>query len=578
MAANADKKDNIKFLASMFHMEQSVCEQVLQENKDNVEDAVNHILTMLNEAKPQENSENSEMNDQVKQFEKEKIQEKEKRERLLRQQQEAMRQYEQEVEQQRKLQKQAEEQEKARILEEKRLAEQKKKELEDLAREEERLALELEQGEEQRIAIEEKLRLAQQQNKELIEQRLKEEEEEMRRAQQKSMSDRPSGGRSNKRKSSKGESQNNKSVEPKVEEKKIEEIVPEVQASNNSKKSKADASSGKSDQASVKSEPKVEAEKSEPKEEPKPKEEPVKELEPVSEEPKHDVVQVEGADSDEFSLIPNDDELNSAQFGEELSLPLFSIYLRKSSLTKKNIDDTVAMKKVLVEAGVPETDVKEVDPSNDIELTGFIKAKCRGQLKFPILFIRDEMIGGLEALQKMQQDGLLIERIARDKANQTTSPRSNKVSQDDISESQQSTQELSMGVLNAALEKAENVLSYLNPLNWFRGGKQTDKDDTVIEFSVIHTNWYWRQQTRVLRLTKEHVLRIHPKYGDVRAAQKYDEINKIVVKNKEYLILYYKESSPDYFRATSAAIEKIVSTIKERAQKPDEIPVEYVNK
>lgn len=146
MAANADKKDNIKFLASMFHMEQSVCEQVLQENKDNVEDAVNHILTMLNEAKPQESSENNEMNDQVKQFEKEKIQEKEKRERLLRQQQEAMRLYEAERERERKLQKEIEDREKARILEEKRIAEQKKKELEDLAREEERLALELQQG------------------------------------------------------------------------------------------------------------------------------------------------------------------------------------------------------------------------------------------------------------------------------------------------------------------------------------------------------------------------------------------------------------------------------------------------
>lgn len=130
----------------MFHMEQSVCEQVLQENKDNVEDAVNHILTMLNEAKPQESSENNEMNDQVKQFEKEKIQEKEKRESLLRQQQEAMRLYEEERERERKLQKEAEDIEKARVLEEKRLAEQKKKELEDLAREEERLALELQQG------------------------------------------------------------------------------------------------------------------------------------------------------------------------------------------------------------------------------------------------------------------------------------------------------------------------------------------------------------------------------------------------------------------------------------------------
>jgi hypothetical protein len=184
----------------------------------------------------------------------------------------------------------------------------------------------------------------------------------------------------------------------------------------------------------------------------------------------------------------------------------------------------------------------------------------------------------LDSLQKLQQEGTLTERIARDKANQNTSPRSTKGSQDNITESEQSTAELSLGVLNTALEKAENVLSYLNPLNWFRGGKQSDKDESVIELSVIHTNWYWRQQTRVMRLTKEHILRIHPKYGDVRAAQKYDEISKIVVKNKEYLIMYYKESSPDYFRATSAAIEKIVSTIKERAQKPDDIQVEYVTK
>jgi len=434
-------------------------------------------------------------------------------------------------------------------------------------------------GEEQRKAIEEKLRLAQQHNKELIEQRLREEEEEeMRRAQQKSMSDRPSGGKSGKRRSSKTESQNNKSVEPK-EKKNIEDIAPDVNVSNGSKKLKPnDGSPSNADQSVVKSAPKADEEISEPamKEESKPKEE--KNPEHVVEEPKQDVVQIEGAESDEFSLIPNDDELSSAQFGEELSLPLFSIYLRKSSLTKKNIDDTISMKKILAESGVPETDVKEVDPSNDIELTGFIKAKCRGQLKFPILFIRDEMIGGLEALQKIQQDGTLTERIARDKANQNTSPRSTKTSQDDITESQQSTQEISMGVLNTALEKAENVLSYLNPLNWFRGGKQTDKDESVIEFNVIHTNWYWRQQTRVLRLTKDHILRIHPKYGDVRAAQKYDEISKVVVKNKDYFILYYKESSPDYFRAPSNAIEKIVSTIKERAQKPDEIQVEYTTK
>lgn len=115
----------------------------------------------------------------------------------------------------------------------------------------------------------------------------------------------------------------------------------------------------------------------------------------------------------------------------------------------------------------------------------------------------------------------------------------------------------------------------MNPLNWFRGTKSENiKDENIVEFEIIHTNWYWRQLRRKIKLCHDYLLRVHPYYGDVRAVHKYETIEKIIVVDKNNLILRYKDGSPDYFRCSGQDLQKIVDLIIGRCTK--EIVLEYL--
>jgi hypothetical protein len=154
--------------------------------------------------------------------------------------------------------------------------------------------------------------------------------------------------------------------------------------------------------------------------------------------------------------------------------------------------------------------------------------------------------------------------------------------------------------LDRCLETAENIFSYLNPLNWFRSTQQPQKDENIVEFDVVHTNWYWRRihflftlalvlllfvviyfvsfryfdkmnkaskqydylsslithpfakdLRRKLQLGKEYLLRIHPNYGDVRAAHKYENIEKITLIDNTQLILRYIFDTKRYIHKTT---------------------------
>jgi hypothetical protein len=43
-----DRKQQIQELSAMFHLSESICEQVLEEYKGNVDHAVDHLLTITN--------------------------------------------------------------------------------------------------------------------------------------------------------------------------------------------------------------------------------------------------------------------------------------------------------------------------------------------------------------------------------------------------------------------------------------------------------------------------------------------------------------------------------------------------
>ncbi len=56
-----------------------------------------------------------------------------------------------------------------------------------------------------------------------------------------------------------------------------------------------------------------------------------------------------------------------------------------------------------------------------------------------------------------------------------------------------------------------------------------DGDARELEFEVVQTNWYGRQQKRLLRVTAGELLRVHPMTGDVRKRVLLQDITSIIV-------------------------------------------------
>mmetsp|Transcript_29143 Transcript_29143/g.49823 ORF Transcript_29143/g.49823 Transcript_29143/m.49823 type:complete len:329 (+) Transcript_29143:22-1008(+) len=64
------------------------------------------------------------------------------------------------------------------------------------------------------------------------------------------------------------------------------------------------------------------------------------------------------------------------------------------------------------------------------------------------------------------------------------------------------------------------------------------------EYKVIQTNWYYRQQTRILRFFPEYFARVHPLTDSVRSTHDYTSIEEVKeIQPKEFMI-QYKDGSP----------------------------------
>jgi len=90
----------------------------------------------------------------------------------------------------------------------------------------------------------------------------------------------------------------------------------------------------------------------------------------------------------------------------------------------------------------------------------------------------------------------------------------------------------------------------------------------------MQINWYWRQQKRILRCSKDRFLRINPVTKELRAMHYYRTIQDIVVTGKTFITISFNDSSaPEYYQ--SIDIEKIIGVIVDKAL-PTVIPVRHV--
>jgi len=106
----------------------------------------------------------------------------------------------------------------------------------------------------------------------------------------------------------------------------------------------------------------------------------------------------------------------------------------------------------------------------------------------------------------------------------------------------------------------------------FRRADAPMEEGNMLEFHVIHTNWYWRRLRRILRFGEKYYLRVHPDLGEVRACHEYKAIAKMIVIEKRHLVLHYNEtSSPDFFRAAPKDIKAMTAHILSRTSHDIEI-------
>jgi len=86
------------------------------------------------------------------------------------------------------------------------------------------------------------------------------------------------------------------------------------------------------------------------------------------------------------------------------------------------------------------------------------------------------------------------------------------------------------------------------------------------EIVVIHTNWYYKQQVRILKFYFEEFVRIHPITKQVKATHKYSQVEKITIRGNTYFVLYFLpqlEIPPEYYEAKERDV--IVELIIKRA-------------
>lgn len=220
------------------------------------------------------------------------------------------------------------------------------------------------------------------------------------------------------------------------------------------------------------------------------------------------------------------------------------------------------MKKVfslLGKIGVESSEVRSLDISEDFEMKGFLKSQHHSnELQLPYLFLKTQPLGSYDELTAFERPKLK-ECVEKARKGEDFNPR------DFLVPSEGSTRP-QMGYFDSALGGVETLLSYLNPFSYFRGNCNGELLSGDNIFDVLHTNWYGRHLERKFKFLDTTFLRIHAKYGDIRAARPYTDISLVRKKSPTFLAIEYANgSSPDWLQGAEKDITSIIHILKSKA-------------
>lgn len=205
---------------------------------------------------------------------------------------------------------------------------------------------------------------------------------------------------------------------------------------------------------------------------------------------------------------------------------------------------------------INEEDIREIDIANDFEMQSVLQQQSNGNLKFPLIAIHGRLLGDLEDLMKAHNEENLAAYLTRPQ----------------LPESEEDDECLQLTVLDKMLDAGEYVVAGVGyavtyPFavlsSWaFGTSPQTSLPaEEIVDFKVIHCNWYWRHLRRIFRFTATCIQRIHPKHMEIRASHSYESVVSFKILNEGNAIIEYQQSSPDYFASRPSDLREMIRII-----------------
>lgn len=133
--------------------------------------------------------------------------------------------------------------------------------------------------------------------------------------------------------------------------------------------------------------------------------------------------------------------------------------------------------------------------------------------------------------------------------------------------------------VSSYMRSAMNLVG-LSPTDTALDERFTDSTDRltdrrpIAEFKVIQTNWYYRQQTRLLRFFQNCFVRVHPITDAVRSVHSYSDVTKVATFGASTFALEFEDAPQEYYQ--SAFTNSIVELLRERI--PDQAVFEKHDK
>merc|ERR1712137_583490 len=146
---------------------------------------------------------------------------------------------------------------------------------------------------------------------------------------------------------------------------------------------------------------------------------------------------------------------------------------------------------------------------------------------------------------------------------------------------EETTHNLSAGYIGGTLDTLEWIVrgstNLLSPSTWFSWGSSSNTENSkILEFPVIQTNWYWRQQKRILRFTEDGIEKVHPITNEIRSKRAYSALESLVVTNGIFLNFTFLEdllkTVHEYYQVSPSITNTLIQRLLLKIPK---LPVHY---